>query len=148
MRNRLADWVNAGRVGLYRDTSNGWIAGVCAGIAERLTIKPLWVRIAFVVTATADRVAPTVIVYVILMLVLERRTGPVAAGMPMGSDFFADRYTAASVAMPFGGASASGAGIGEVSARFAALDARLNRIEAAVMSDDLSLRRKFRELGG
>ncbi len=144
MRNRLADWVNAGRMGLYRDTGNGWIAGVCAGIAARLTIKPIWVRVAFVVTATVDRVAPTVLVYVLLMLVLERRAGPAMAGMPMGSEFFADRYQtmAAAPAMPMG------SGIGEVSARFAALDARLNRIEAAVMSDDLSLRRKFRELGG
>jgi hypothetical protein len=36
----------------------------------------------------------------------------------------------------------------EIAARFAALDSRLNMIEAAVMSDELSLRRKFRDLGG
>ncbi len=147
MRNRLAEWVNAGRVGLYRDTHDGWIAGVCAGIAERLTIKPFWVRLAFVATALLDRVAPTVIVYLLLMLALERRGSPMAMGRPMGSAFFADRYQAAPAAF-VGSGSPVGGGIGEVSARFAALDARLNRIEAAVMSDDLSLRRKFRELGG
>jgi hypothetical protein len=43
---------------------------------------------------------------------------------------------------------ASGRRVAELKARFARLDARLNNLEAAVMSDELSLRRKFRDIGG
>lgn len=51
--------------GLYRDRENGWIFGVCAGIAERLGLDPLFVRIAaaacliflFIPTATLYLVA-------------------------------------------------------------------------------------------
>jgi len=38
--------------------------------------------------------------------------------------------------------------LGELRTRFTAIDARLSRIEAIVTSDELSLRRKFRDLGG
>ena len=39
------------RLGLYRNTENGWVAGVCAGIADRLHIKPIWIRGLFVIAS-------------------------------------------------------------------------------------------------
>ena len=36
---------------LYRDTTTGWVAGVCAGIGLRLGIRPLWIRLAFTALA-------------------------------------------------------------------------------------------------
>jgi hypothetical protein len=45
-------------------------------------------------------------------------------------------------------AAAAGRRVSELKTRFARLDARLNNLEAAVMSDELSLRRKFRDIGG
>ena len=38
------------RLNLYLDKRNGWIAGVCAGIANRLGIDPAIVRVAVIVT--------------------------------------------------------------------------------------------------
>jgi hypothetical protein len=40
-----------------------------------------------------------------------------------------------------------GTRLNELRTRFTAIDARLARIEAVVMSEELSLRRKFRDLG-
>lgn len=38
------------RFKLYLDKRNGWIAGVCAGIARRLRVDPAIVRVAVIVT--------------------------------------------------------------------------------------------------
>lgn len=38
------------RFNLYLDKRNGWIAGVCAGIARRLRVDPAIVRVAVIVT--------------------------------------------------------------------------------------------------
>jgi phage shock protein PspC (stress-responsive transcriptional regulator) len=35
---------------LYRDPESGTIAGVCAGLAHRMNMDPVWVRLAFIVT--------------------------------------------------------------------------------------------------
>jgi phage shock protein PspC (stress-responsive transcriptional regulator) len=31
--------------GFYRNPYHGWVAGVCAGIAERMGISPIWLRL-------------------------------------------------------------------------------------------------------
>jgi len=38
---------------LTRDTRHGWVAGVLAGIGDRIGVDPLWLRIAFVIAAIA-----------------------------------------------------------------------------------------------
>ncbi len=158
------------RLGIYRNTRNGWIAGVCAGIGDRLGIKPIWVRIAFMVVGSIFHAIPAIAIYIVLVLVLEPRS--VAPGYQADAyapaqaspGYFADRFYrgrggplpqenppppyAAPAGVPPGAGRAAGAGLPEIAARFAALDSRLNMIEAAVMSDELSLRRKFRDLGG
>jgi phage shock protein C len=139
------------RFGVYRNTAGGWIAGVCAGIADRLAIKTFWVRIAFVLLATIAHAIPAIILYVLCVLALKPRSVPAgygAAPYSAGSPgYFADRFypSAYSTTAP---PSAGAPRLTDIASRFAALDARLNHIEAAVMSDELSLRRKFRDLGG
>ncbi len=44
---RLFDWFRSN--GLYRDTGDKWLAGVCSGVARRLGIDPLVIRAALVV---------------------------------------------------------------------------------------------------
>ena len=40
----------------YRNPYHGWVAGVCAGIAERMGISPIWLRLpAICPTANPDR---------------------------------------------------------------------------------------------
>jgi phage shock protein C len=130
------------RLGLYRNVKAGWITGVCAGIADRLAIKPVWVRIAVaVLTAVAHFIGPAVI-YLLLAFLMKPRDEAGAAA-PAGVQT-AYRDLADSVAP----AAAAGRRVSELKTRFARLDARLNNLEAAVMSDELSLRRKFRDIGG
>lgn len=38
-------------IGLERSRRNRWIRGVCGGIARKLGIGPMWVRIAFLLAA-------------------------------------------------------------------------------------------------
>jgi phage shock protein PspC (stress-responsive transcriptional regulator) len=178
-----ANWVNrsqSGRWGIYRNTKCGWIAGVCCGIADRLAVKPIFVRGGFVLLGMVGHGIPIILLYIAGVLLLEPRSvapgfdGAFAAGGfgsgPTGPGYFADRFyhnqgpedcgprgqgqdckpaargSASGAAGP--GGPAPGASLGALGARFAALDVRLNNIEAAVMSDELSLRRKFRDLGG
>jgi phage shock protein C len=118
--------------GLARDTKQGWIAGVCAGIAERVGIKPLWVRIAFVLLALVWHGAAAILLYVVLALLMPRGAGPWMGGAGRRSEMFPNTPPPPT---------------DNLSARFAALDARLNRLEAAVTTPEFSLRQKFKDLG-
>ncbi len=132
------------RLGIYRDVKQGWITGVCAGIAERLAIKPIWVRILFIaVTAAPHDIAP-VIIYLLLAFLIKPHDAAGAAspaGVQMAYQDLADSVTAPLRPNP-------ASRVTDLKARFANLDARLNHLEAAAMSDELSLRRKFRDIGG
>jgi phage shock protein C len=130
------------RLGLYRNVKAGWITGVCAGIADRLTIKPFWVRIAVaLITAVSHFIGPAII-YLLLAFLMKPRDESGAAA-PAGVQT-AYRDLTDSVAP----AAAASRRVRELKSRFARLDARLNNLEAAVTSDELSLRRKFRDIGG
>lgn len=130
------------RLGIYRNVRAGWITGVCAGLADRLSIKPFWVRIAVALIAAVGHFIGPVLVYLLLAFLMKPRD---EAGIPAPAGVqTAYRELAQSVA-PAAGA---GRRVTELKARFARLEARLNNLEAAVMSDELSLRRKFRDIGG
>jgi len=53
----------------YRSEENKWIAGVCGGLAEKWSFKPLWVRLAFI-ALTFMAVLPGVAIYGVLWLVM------------------------------------------------------------------------------
>ena len=60
------------RINLYLDKRNGWVAGVCAGIANRLSIDPAIVRVAAIV-AGLFLPKPVIAAYLIAWLVLDER---------------------------------------------------------------------------
>ena len=129
------------RLGIYRDVKAGWITGVCAGIADRLSIKPIWVRLVVIVATLVGHCIVPMIVYLLLAFVIKPRgeTGQATpAGVQMAYRDLADSVTPV----------ASGRRVADLKTRFATLEARLNNLEAEVMSDRLSLRRKFRDIGG
>lgn len=136
------------RQGIYRNTAKGWIAGVCAGIADFLGVKPRWIRIAFIVMFLVIHGWPAVLLYVALVFIMKKSGGGIYAGPVKWSEgirpenMFADRY-ASFTTLP----ETPGSRLSELKTRFTALEARLSRIEATVTSDELSLRRKFRDLG-
>lgn len=60
------------RRGLYRDRENGWIFGVCAGLAERFDFNALVVRIVAVVALLVFTV-PTVLAYIAATILIRER---------------------------------------------------------------------------
>lgn len=61
----------ARRLSAWRlDKANGWLAGVCAGLAGALRLDPALVRVAFVVAALFAP-TPVIAVYLIAWVVLD-----------------------------------------------------------------------------
>jgi len=63
-------------LGVYRSTTNKWIFGVCAGIAERLKLDPMWVRLGVVAAALLPAglgIIPVGLLYVALAVLLPAR---------------------------------------------------------------------------
>lgn len=59
----------------HLDRKNGWIAGVCAGIADTLRTDPAFVRVSFVVSGLfLPKV--TIAVYLIAWILLDDATSP------------------------------------------------------------------------
>lgn len=57
---------------VFRDPDRGWIAGVCAGIAESAGVDPMVIRLAAVIS-TIFFVVPALVAYVALAIVLPVR---------------------------------------------------------------------------
>ena len=134
------------RMNLYRNTTRGKIAGVCAGISDRMVIKSTWVRIAFVAFALLTH-GFGIVLYLLLAIVLQPREEMMtyAPPAPGYGGYAAPGGPLPAGPMPMG--PPPGARVMDVKTRFTAIDARLSRIEAVITSNELSLRRKFRDLG-
>jgi len=131
------------RTGFYRNTTQGKIAGVCAGIADRVGVKRFWVRAGFVVFAVVTH-GFGIALYLLLAIVMAPREDFYAPAAP-GYGGYAAAAPMPAGPMPMGPPPA--ARVMDVRTRFTALEARLSRIEAVITSNELSLRRKFRDLG-
>lgn len=55
---------------LYRSKKNRVIAGVCAGIAEYLNVDPTIVRLIYILLTIFTAVAPFVLVYLIMWIIV------------------------------------------------------------------------------
>lgn len=120
--------------GLRRIPERGWIAGVCAGIAEYFGWNVKLLRVALVVSVILGAGA-MIVVYLILWYVMDPAE-PV-------------HYDGASSHQ--GGPDAGGPGgrrpsMAEVTARFERLDQRLRGIEECVTDKEFELRRELKKL--
>ena len=122
------------RTRVYRDTERGWIAGVCAGIADYAETEPTLVRLAAVLCLIFFCV-PTLVAYAAFALVLKRKP-PALFATPAEESFWR------------GLRNDPGAMLHGLGTRFHGLERRLARAEALVTSDEFELRRGFRDLGG
>ncbi len=106
---------------LYRDTSAGWIAGVCAGIGAIVGVKPILVRVSFLL---AGYLFPLAVfpAYLIAIGVLRDRSRT-----PQESE---------GVSQELGS-----------STDYRLLQRRLTELEAQVTTSDAELRRRFRDAG-
>ena len=117
---------------LYRDPDNGVVAGVCAGIAEYVGLRPVQVRL-LTILGLVFFFVPTVVLYVALALALKPKP-PDLYRAEDEAQFWRTVRTAPNQAL------------GALRDRFRSLDARLGHIESLVASDEYELRRKFRDI--
>ena len=123
----------ADRWRIWRDPDHGWIAGVCAGLADHLGLAPALVRAATVVGLIAFTL-PTVVGYAALAIGLKPKPPELFAD-PAQEDFWRALRTDPVQSL---------AALRE---RLRRLDRRLGRAEALVASEEFELRRGFRDLG-
>jgi phage shock protein C len=119
---------------LYRDTENGLLAGVCAGIADYLGTERIVIRLAFVL-ALFLVVVPAALAYILLAIALPKRSPALYA-------------SAEEAAFWLGAATTPDDTLAALQHRFGDLEVRLRAMERQVTSGELDLRRKFRDLGG
>jgi len=118
---------------LYRNRRRGWIAGVCAGLADYFGISVVPVRIATAIGFMMFFV-PTLFAYALAALML--RTAP--ENLFESSDeerFWRDMRKEPKDT------------VFDLNRRFADSEKRLRAMEAHVTSSEFELRRKFRDLG-
>lgn len=124
---------NDSRHRLYRNPANGYLAGVCAGVADYFGIDRVVVRIAVVIGLFVALV-PVAVGYVVLALVLKPRPPALYAS---GEEEAFWRGVSTDPEETLRGLKRS----------FADLEARLRAMEKPVVSGEIDLRRKFRDLG-
>lgn len=118
---------------LRRYPRDGWIAGVCAGLAEFFDWNVKLIRVVFVAAFIISGFFPVGVIYIVLWYLMdEADPGPAATTSSAGA---APTYRRPATA-------------DEVRARFSRLEQRLRNMEACVTSDEFELRRELRKLEG
>ncbi|HJU20660.1 MAG TPA: envelope stress response membrane protein PspC [Stellaceae bacterium] len=117
---------------LYRDPERGLLAGVCAGIAEYVGLRPVQMRLLAIVGLVFFFV-PTVIVYVALALALPAKP-PDLYRADDEAQFWRTVRTAPNEALS------------ALRARCRSAEQRLADIESLIASEEYQLRRKFRDI--
>jgi phage shock protein C len=119
---------------LRRHPRDGWIAGVCAGLAEFFDWNAKLIRVVFVAAFIISGFFPVGVIYLVLWYLMDE-----AEATPARST-----VGAAEGATPFRAPPTAD----EVKARFSRLEERLRNMEACVTSDEFELRRELRKLEG
>ena len=117
---------------LYRNPRRGWIAGVCAGLADYFGVGTCLIRFLVLVSLVIFTV-PTLIAYVVAAFVLERRPETMQASREEEEFWCSVRLEPSRTAR-------------DLARKFQDLERRLRAAEAKVTSSEFKLRRQFREL--
>jgi phage shock protein C len=118
---------------LHRDRANAWLAGVCAGVAAYLGVDRVVVRLA-AVAGLVFFTLPTLTIYIALAILLPTRP-PRQFASPEEESFWR------------GVATEPGRTVSALRQRYRELEYRLRRLERAVTSENITLRRRFRDIG-
>jgi len=119
---------------VWRDPERGWIAGVCAGIAENVGVDPAVIRVVAVISLVFF-VVPALVAYVALAIILPVRPPSLFASTEEAGFWRGLRSRPQTM-------------LEKTAVQFRDLDRRLARMEEAVTSRDFDLHRGFRDLGG
>lgn len=116
----------------------GWIAGVCAGLAEAFDWNVKLVRLVFALAFFFGGFFPAGVVYLLLWYLMEEDPGrPGARTAQPSTDPPPSRiYTEGSYTR------------GDARTRFARMEQRLRNLEECVTSKEFELRRELRQLEG
>lgn len=127
---------------MQRYPKDGWIAGVCRGIADYFDWKVQWVRVIAIAIAILTGLWPVLIVYALLWYVMEEGdlSNPVR---PKWSDM---PLAAARAAGTAASSESSSSSMRDIKERFTRLDERLRRLEEAALNKDDALRREIDKL--
>lgn len=123
---------NPSRRRLYRDTGNGWLAGVCAGIADYLGLNRALVRLVVFILAVPFTLTMA-IAYVIMALVLRHK--PKALFRDAAEEQFWREVRVE-----------PSRSTGDLLKKFERIERKLRHAEARVTSSSFRLRRAFRDL--
>lgn len=122
---------------LRKDKQRGKLAGVCAGLARRLDIEPIWVRLAVLGSLMFGPFA--IFGYVLAAVVMDRDDE---------RDFFTEGHATSSAPgverLPK--AKVQRLEIHALEQTFAKVETRLRKIETAVTSREFALKQKFKQL--
>ncbi|MFA5937918.1 MAG: PspC domain-containing protein [Sinimarinibacterium sp.] len=123
---------------LRRYPQRGWVAGVCAGLAEFFDWNVKLLRVLFVAGLIVSGFFPIGLIYLVLWYLMEPADG--------------DSRRAATVE-PCGtgthrSSGETGASTTDIKARFTRLEERLRNMEACVTNDEFELRRELKKLEG
>lgn len=140
---------------MQRYPNQGWISGVCAGIADYFNWKVQIVRLLAALLAIFTAFWLVLIVYCVLWYLMDEgsmqdphrpnfRNAPRPGGPSPSSTTFRDGAGTASASSS--APTASGANMGELKARFARLEERLRNMEECVTTKDFELRRELKRL--
>ena len=124
------------RMGLYRNTDDRMVAGVCAGLADYLSVDLKVVRILTVIAMLVFN-WPMIIAYVVAIFVLDKRPAGV---QPRRISAYNDDVEDLDDVVPVG------PDMPEVAGEFDALEGRLQGLEAYLSSKRFELDREFRDL--
>jgi phage shock protein C len=117
---------------LYRNPRRGWIAGVCAGLADYFGLSAGLVRLVTLICLIAFTL-PTLVAYVIAAMVLERRPEAMQASREEEAFWRSVRLEPSRTAR-------------DLARKFQDMERRLRAAEAKVTSSEYKLRRQFRDL--
>jgi phage shock protein C len=126
---------SGGLSAMRRFPEDGWIAGVCAGVADYFGWSVKLIRVLVIVAFVFSGFFPVGVVYLALWYLMD----PADAGATTAS-------TPSAGASAGGGRPGSGVSAAAAKARFERLERRLRQIEACVTQEELELRREFRNL--
>ncbi|NKF23426.1 PspC domain-containing protein [Solimonas marina] len=130
---------DGGLSAMRRYPEDGWIAGVCAGVADYFGWSVKIIRVLVILAFIFSGFFPVGVVYIALWYLMDPADGNATSGSPRNGGP-SSRGPSGS---PPGGPAVSPAA---AKARFDHLERRLQQIEACVTHEELELRRQFREL--
>lgn len=114
---------------MRRYPQDGWIAGVCAGVADYFGWSVKLIRVLVILAFVFSGFFPVGLVYLALWYLMD----PAEAGATISTEASSSHCT--------GGVSSATA-----KARFERLERRLRTIESCVTQEELELRREFKNL--